>query len=250
LKVWSHGFHRLTDKGLEAPTPGHPRYVFPSGMNTMGKLLGEGLPIQTQTKVTQVRKEDNHWLVSSDTGKTFAANIVLLNMPAEQALALCDVDLGSLRSQLQSVVLEPCFALMLGYDKSLAPSWQGVQVETSGVLSWLAHDSSKRSLSDETVLVVHSTPQFAREHFDKPLETVKTTLLEALNTLGLGFPSTPLWTDIQRWKYALASKYLPERFLEHGSLYFCGDWCGGAKLEAAYLSGLALAAQLIKTSER
>jgi renalase len=245
LKIWSHGFHRLTDKGLEAPSSGYPRYVFSNGMNTIGKLLGEGLKIRTQTKVTQMRKEENHWVVSSDTGETFAATTVILNMPAEQALNLCSFDLGTIKTQLEQVVMEPSFALMLGYDKTLAPDWQGILVGTSTVISWLSHDSSKRPAPNETILVVHSTPQFARERFEEPLENVKTYLLEALESLPIGFPlSEPLWNDMQRWKYALASEYLSERFLEHDSLYFCGDWCGGARLEAAYLSGLALAKHL------
>ena len=45
VKVWSEGFHALTNEGLEAPSDGHPRYVFPAGMNTIGKLLGAGLEI-------------------------------------------------------------------------------------------------------------------------------------------------------------------------------------------------------------
>jgi renalase len=246
LEIWSRGFHRLTDKGLEAPTSEHPRYVFPNGMNTIGKLLGEGSNIRTQTKVTRLRKKESHWLVLSGSGETFEAHTVILNMPAEQALALCTFDLGSIHNQLQGVVMEPCFALMLGYDKSFLPSWQGVQVDvSSSPVAWIARDSSKRTSFNETVLVAHSTPAFAREHFDEDLEAVKTKLLASLTSLPLSPLPQPLWRDIQRWKYALASQHLAERFLGHeASLYFCGDWCGGKRLEAAYLSGLALAKHL------
>jgi renalase len=254
LKVWSHGFHRLTDKGLENPTSGNPRYVFPKGMNMIGKLLGEGLEVRTGTKVTRVQPKQNAWEVSSETGETFEAKSVILNMPAEQALNLCNFDLGDIRGQLERVVMDPCFALMLGYEKNLAPDWQGLHVEVPSSIAWISHDSSKRLLGDETVLVVHSTPQFARAHFEENLETVKANMLSAFSLLPfphlrsnfVHFPlfSSPLWTDLQRWKYALASSFLGQPFVQHDSLYFCGDWCGGARLEAAYGSGLELAKHL------
>ena len=246
LKIWSNGFHHLTDEGLQEPEGGHPRYVFSKGMNTIGKLLGEGLNIRTETKVSRVEPKQNAWKVLSETGETFEAKTVILNMPPEQASALCAFDLGDIRRQLESVVMEPCFALMLGYDKRLAPDWQGVHVDVPNSISWIAHDSSKRDDAKETTLVLHSTPHFARENFDKDLETVKAKLLSAfsLSSFLLPLSSSPSWTDIQRWKYALASKFLDVPFLQHGSVYFCGDWCGGARLEAAYVSGLELASHL------
>lgn len=251
LNIWSRGFHHLTDKGLEEPESGHPRYIFQKGMNTIGKLLGESVKVRTETKVTRVQPREDAWLVSSDTDETFTARTVILNMLPEQALNLCNFDLGDVGQQLERVVMEPCFALMLGYEKSLAPEWQGLHIDIPSPISWISHDSSKRTSANETVLVVHSTPQFAREHFEENPEAVRTTLLSALCSLpsAINFqPSAfnqPLWTDLQRWKYALASKFLEQPFLQHDALYFCGDWCGGARLEAAYLSGLELANHLL-----
>jgi renalase len=260
LKIWSHGFHRLTDKGLVPPSQGNPRYVFPKGMNTIGKLLGEGINVQTETKVMSIVIKGDAWLISSETGETFEAKTVILNMPPEQALALCPFDLGTVKGQLERVVMEPNFSLMLGFEASLAPHWQGVLVETSSPISWLAHDSTKREDAKEVTLVVHSTPAFARENFDQELDIVKGKLLaefiklRAMNRHLFPKPQTlnpdplfplPLWVDLQRWKYALASTFLEVPFVQHSeTFYFCGDWCGGARLEAAYLSGLALAEKL------
>jgi renalase len=251
LKIWSHGFHRLTTEGLVAPTQGNPRYIFPQGMNTIGKLLGEGLKVRTETKVTSVSKQGNVWLVSSE-GETFEAKTVILNMPAEQALTLCAFELGEVKQQLEQVTMEPSFALMLGYDKTFLPEWQGILVETSETISWISHDSTKRKDPKETILVVHSTPQFARAHFEEPPESIKEKLLSALPSSLLPPPyafaqpsyTSLLWSNLHRWKYALASKFLDAKFLQDDSLFVCGDWCGGARLEAAYMSGLALAERL------
>jgi renalase len=46
-----------------------------------------------------------------------------------------------------------------------------------------------------------------------------------------------------RWRWALPVDPLPEPFLldEKQALGLAGDWCGGPRVEGAYLSGVALA---------
>lgn len=243
LKVWSHGFHVLTEEGLQGPTKGHPRYVFPEGMNTIGKLLAEGLKIENQTKAKTLSKKNNIWHVQSEAGQSFQARAVIVNTPAEQALGLLSFAAPALKAALSSVVMEPSFALMLGYPKELAPVWHGILLRTPSPLSWIAHDSSKRTDPLNTVLTLHSTAAFARSYFNDDPEQVQTILLAALLASDKSF-ANPLFSSFQRWKYALASTSIKEKFLHHDDVYICGDWCGGAKIEAAYLSGLATAEAL------
>jgi predicted NAD/FAD-dependent oxidoreductase len=46
-----------------------------------------------------------------------------------------------------------------------------------------------------------------------------------------------------RWPYATPVGFLPEQFLWDPDRTFglVGDWCGGASVEAAFLSGLEIA---------
>ena len=96
--------------------------------------------------------------------------------------------------------------------------------------------------------MLHSTPEYARENYDAPFEQVTQDLLEALAEGDERYePFTePLWTDVQRWRYARATQPYEKKVLRQDGLYFCGDWCGGDKLEAAYLSGLATAKAVLK----
>ncbi|CAN5799356.1 FAD-dependent oxidoreductase [soil metagenome] len=245
LQVWSQGFHTFGADGLHALEPGHPRYVFPDGMNTFGKLLAEGLEVRRETRVTSLKPSGDGWQLEAGTG-TFKAQRVILNMPPEQALALCDFDLDrEIREALESVVLQPCFSLMAGFEADLKPEWQGVKLSGGNPVAWIAHDSSKRAAPKDTVLVAHSTPEFARENYTLPLEEVTSQLLGGLADVDERF-ATPLWTDLQRWRYAMATQFVDKSYLQQGSLLFCGDWCGGNKLEDAYLSGLAAARALSK----
>ena len=246
--VWSEGFHALTSEGLEAPSDGHPRYIFPHGMNAIGKLLGQGLEIRTQTRVERLLRGEQGWRLELTTGETLNAERVLINVPSPQALDLCrDAELSSeTHNALQEVTFAPCWTLMAGYPKRDL-SWRGVMVkdeEVARTLTIVAHNSSKRDAEgDETVLVINGSPSFSAEHLEDDEEVVKEKMLSAATVLG-DWLATPNWTDMQRWRYSMVTEPYGERYLKEGSLFFCGDWCGGAKVEAAYLSGLELGQRL------
>lgn len=243
LEVWTRGFHTLTPDGLEAPDEGYPRYAFPGGMNTFGKLLGDGLDVRREALVTGLAKAASGWRVTLADGTAYTAKTVILNVPAPQALSLGpDVFSSDTRDALSRVEFAPCLALMAGFAQT-QPEWSGVEAK-DGPVSWLANDSSKRSSTEteETTLVLHGNPAFSEAH----LETPETALPEMLAVAAsLGF-TDPLWTQLQRWRYSKVTRPYDGPYLQEADLYFCGDWCGGAKVEAAYLSGLEVAGAVLE----
>ncbi len=241
LKVWAQGFHTLTNEGLQEAKQGHPRYVFTNGMNTIGKLLGEGLNVRNEARVSSIKKQADSYLLTLESAEVLEAKTVIVNAPAEQAADLLDFDAPELKQILASVVMEPSFALMLGFPLDLAPSWQGMLVEIPSTLSWISHDSSKRNAAANTILTLHSTAAFARTAFETDRSKVAETMLKELIKIDERY-AAPLFQNIHRWKYALASQHLKQAYLQHSdNLFFCGDWCGGAKLESAFMSGIAVA---------
>ena len=217
LKVWSEGFHTLTDKGLETPSGGHPRYVFPTGMNTIGKLLGAELEIQTQSKVERITRVGEGWRLELEGDSPITAERVLINVPAPQALALCrDAELSQeTMNALQEVKFAPCFTLMAGYQRQDL-EWRGVTVkaeEVSKTLSWMSRDSSKRSeSSDEITLVLNASPDFSEKHLEGNREVVREEMLAAATALG-EWITAPNWTDMQRWLYSMVTEPYPEPYL-------------------------------------
>ena len=250
VRVWSRGFHRLDDSGLTPPDGGHERYIFPTGMNRIGKLLAEDIDVRFTTRATNLHQNAKGWRLETDTGEAFEAEHIIVNMPARQALELCGDTLEpDTLNRLSDVTFHPCFALMLGFERDLAPEWQGITVGLEhSPLAWIAHDSDKRERPEHTVLVVHSTHSYAADNFETPLADVEQEMLAALTEFDNRF-AKPLWTNMQRWRYALAKNPLDEPCFQQDTLYLCGDWCGGDKLEAAYLSGLAVAQTLLPTGK-
>ena len=52
-----------------------------------------------------------------------------------------------------------------------------------------------------------------------------------------------------RWRYSQPREPLPEPFLFDRGLRvgLCGDWCGGSRVESAFLSGMALGMAVVDT---
>ena len=246
LEVWSRGFHTLTAEGLQAPQEGHPRYAFTDGMNTIGKLLAEGLDVRRSETVTELVRTASGWQVGLADGAMYTAERVLLNLPAPQALALAQDVSEQTRQHLSQVAFAPCLALMAEYREA-APEWSGIVVkDDSKPLSWLANDSSKHTNEEPTILVLHANPTFSQRYLETPEDAVPEMLGVAAS---LGF-ADPRWTQLQRWRYAKATSPYDGTYLkEDDSLFFCGDWCGGAKIEDAYLSGLEVAEAVLATSK-
>lgn len=263
VEVWSRGFHTLSPQGLREPKEGYPRYAFVGGMNTFGRLLADGLTVRRQAKVTRLSRArlsgtSMEWRVGLGDGSEKRARRVLFNLPAPQAL---DLGRNLLSSQttavLNAVTFAPCLALVAGYAQA-APTWRGISVEDdTQALSWLACDSSKRgtvtqplaetsaelSVEKETVLTLHGSPAFSERYLETPEEAIA-QMLEVAASLGF---STPRWTELHRWRYAKVTEPYNAPYLkDDDTLFFCGDWCGGTKLEAAYLSGLEVADAMLK----
>ncbi len=295
-RVWAHGFAAWRDGALQpAPRDGHPRWIFPHGMNRIGKLLADGLTVVRETRAVAVERlapagedADRAALeVRSDDGRAWRARQLLVAIPPEQARDLLGASIGApTRAALDAVTFAPSFALLAGYGDAAPPAWRGVEIDAADdepgrTLRWVAHDASKRTTAagdefgemgaeiraetalelgatdaeggdpgasastgaGETTVVAHLRADVALELFEAPREAIAERMARAVAALApeLG---APRWQQLHRWRYALATAPHPEPWLRDGPILLCGDWCGGARVEAAFASGAAAAAEL------
>lgn len=78
------------------------------------------------------------------------------------------------------------------------------------------------------------------------IESVSNLLLkEFAKQTGLD-ESTVQVSAVHRWRYSYVPECVKESFLYDPNLgiALCGDWCGGPKVEGAFLSGLQLAEKI------
>jgi renalase len=223
-----------------------PHYVAAPGMNSLCKTLALGLNVTLNTQVASIDAVEQGWLLKDSAGERLGHfDWVISTSPAPQANELLP-DCFAYKSELSTVDFAPCFSLMLGYESNHKLNFDAAVVKNSP-LSWVASNSSKpggRPLSFS--LMAHSDNTWARTQLESNIDDVRHRMLEAFDKLlGDSLPPPEL-IAIHRWKYAKADTSCEESFLldESNFLAACGDWCGGNRVEDAYLSGLKLAEKL------
>jgi len=206
--------------------------------------------------VAFLRREAGGWLVRhldaahtrpgtvSDAGgeMTGPFDRVAVALPASQAAGLLRPH--AFAGEAARAGMAPCWAMMLAFDEpTAAPDL--LRPET-GPLRWIARDSSRpgRAAAPEC-WVAHASPDWSRDHLEDPADAVLTQLRAAFAATA-GIASEPSYAAVHRWRYALAETPLgtPALWDAASGLGVCGDWCLGARVEAAFLSGRALAGMM------
>ncbi|NJL22282.1 MAG: hypothetical protein HC895_18005 [Leptolyngbyaceae cyanobacterium SM1_3_5] len=98
-------------------------------------------------------------------------------------------------------------------------------------------------------MVLHSSAEFAVKFLEtEDLQPIAKHLLDCAAHL-LPWLSQPEMMQIHRWRYAFVRRACPDLTLfatDPLPIACCGDWCGGANVEAALRSGDATAAEINK----
>ncbi|MCU1327626.1 MAG: hypothetical protein JWN34_2996, partial [Bryobacterales bacterium] len=175
---------------------------------------------------------------------------LLITAPAPQAADLltgcADILSDEFLGQLQNVVYDPCFSLLLTLDgPSHVPSPGYVRPE-GGPVEWIADNTQKGVSSAEgAALTIHAEAAFSREYFDADKKHVTQLLLDAAEPF-IGALVTA--SQLHRWKFSRPIPAERPMFLDAevpAHLVVAGDAFGGPRVEGAFLSGLGAAERMI-----
>ena len=158
-RPWTDTFDVRDADGSWQSKSGPIRWGAPGGLRSLVEHEAEGLDLRTTT-VAEVDLVDGTPRVDGR-----AAPAVVLAMPDPQARRLLAPALDDVAARLDDA-FEPILALTAVWDER---SWdhEGVFVNGSEVLSWVADDGRRRG-DGAPVLVAHSTPEFARTRLEDP----------------------------------------------------------------------------------
>ena len=167
--------------------------------------------------------------------------------PAPQATPLL-ASVPKLAATAASVVMEPTWAVALGFREVLDTPVQGCFVHGSPI-AWLACNRSKpgRDTAPDT-WVLHATSQWSRQHIDMAKEDVIEHLRCAFaEVIGCAVPEAA-FSIAHRWLYARPAEAHQWGALGDPDLgiYACGDWCSSGRVEGAWLSGQEAARRLLE----
>ncbi len=263
-RVWARGFASWQDGALrEAGGDGHPRYVPPQGMSTLGRELARGLDVRTGHEVTSVERRPGGWRLHTRDGVVGEAARLVLNLPAPQARRLLEAavlenrglsrpDRAALEEAaelLGRVRYAPCWAVGVVLERDLQARWPALSVEGHAALDWIAREHTKRAAGHPPALMLQASAGWSREHLERRPEEVLPELLRAAGEV-LGEELRPVETFAHRWRFSVPERRAPGPYFWNPDLGLglCGDGFTpddhGPRVEAALLSGWALATRL------
>lgn len=222
------------------------RYVGTPQMNSPGKYLAEGLSIQYERTVSQLKRRDDKWyLQCSDVNDmTTPYNFVVLAIPAPQASALLN-GLHVRASEItDSAQMKACWTMMANFPNQLNTDFDAAFINQE-IISWICQNGSK-PMRQGALWTIHGSPSWSQDNIELSKEAAKDQMMQCLTKLGFNCQSAEI--SMHRWRYASGGLENSIGFLmlQDIGLGVCGDWLNGGRVEGAWLSGFDLALALQK----
>lgn len=225
------------------------RLVAVPDMSALGRSLraeidDRALTIQTKTRIAIVRREKFDWELEDEAGRRHGGfGFVVLDLPAPQAVPLLAGHAPRLQARAQACRFDPCWTLMFAPAQALELDFDAAFVSGSP-LAWIADNSTKPGRPPVPCWVAQASGEWSTANFERDPDEVAAELLASFRAL-VGRPVEARHTSTQRWPHAKPEP-LPEPFLyDRIGIGACGDWCGGPRVEGAFVSGQALAEAIL-----
>ena len=250
---------RATIKDAGAPvdqSTGPARFVGTPTMDTpiraLADQIGASADIRYNTAVRSIHHTSAGWCITDSRGQTGVFDSVATAVPAPQAVGLL-AEVAHLHTASARVPMSPCWSLAVRFADRLPIGFDAARVDLggrhahAGVLAWMDRESSKPGRPGDEVWVLSSAADWARQHIDSPADEITETMLGAFFAAAWVDTVSPVASHARLWKAALPVAPLCDGCLYDEQLRIgaCGDWCFGARVEGAYLSGLAMAERLM-----
>lgn len=244
VHVWGYGW---SDGSIQhTMDDGHPRYVARAGMNSLAKDLASGInDINVDTKVAEVQWTGENWLVTTTKNLSFNSKTLIMTPPVPQSLQLLqNVPLiASDKQALKRIDYGPCLCGLFVIEGRIDLPEPGALQKIGEVAYWFADNTAKGISPDEHIITVHLNAGYSRAHYDDNPESNLAFIRSELQP-HLGEDTIIKQAQLKKWRYSIPLTMHPDDILQAQGfpLIFAGDAFGGrARVEGAYLSGLAAA---------
>lgn len=252
VRPWSGRIVALENGSVKEEKAGTERFVAVPEMKAVCRHLAGDLEIHPQTEVMPLRRNGDQWhLSSAEADELGVFDVAIVSVPAAQTAELISAA-PRLAERAIAAEMRECWAAMIAIGPSLGLSFDGAFVHKSP-LSWIARNNSKPGRSSEPeTWVLHASPDWSGAHIEKSPAEIEGILIDEF-WKATGQPSAPLeYRRAHRWRYASPTEPLAETCLFDPDLQVgaCGDWCGGPRVEGAFLSGTAMAGRVLGLLEK
>ena len=236
-----------------------PKWNYRSGLATLAKRMAEGLDVRLETSIGSIQQTTRGWQLFGTSGQGIGDyERLLITIPTIEAVDLIGAsemasDLrNSIVSQLSKARYNPLISVMLGYKlrPQLRPYYALVNTDKAHPISWLAWEHEKcveRVPEHAGLLIAQMAPQYSLDNWERPDQEVITDVAKQVAALLNEALSEPVFTDIQRWPYALPVEKADANILNALTmpvgLAFCGDGFVGGRVHLALEHGIEVGRQ-------
>ena len=243
----------VVDNGnVTRKTSRFPRFVGVPGMNAVCRHLALGLDVSYSTRVDSLNQEGNVWVLKDEGGVDLGrVDLVVVSAPSPQAGELFRTCSPDLAARAAAVEMAPCWAVMVTFPERLNLGFDGAFVNNSAI-SWVSRNASKPDRPGDESWVIHASPEWSITHLEMEPDLAADALVREFCAALSVKREQPRHLTAHRWRFALPRSPLPETFLFDANLGLaaCGDWCGGPRVEGAFLSGIAAAEGILGHARR
>jgi renalase len=240
-----------------------PKWTYRSGLDTLARGMAGGLGIRLRTRIGHLRRTSAGWSLFDGLGHSVGAfERVLIAVPASHALELIEASLlpeaerENICTQLRKARYRPLISVMLGYQPAprIRPYYALVNTDKAHALSWLAweHEKASERVPEQAgLLIAQMASDYSREWWQVPSGEVISDVIKRVATLLDEPLSSPCFTDLCHWRYALPAETADAEQLNAIALplglAFCGDAYVGGRVHLALEHGVAVARQIAGT---
>ena len=244
IEVWKARFAEIDGSKIKRKwsfNESHPHFVGVPQMNSMCKLMAEGLNIKRGVKIDKIEFYNKKWQLTDENSQIFQDfDYLIISAPLEQTKELVKnytdiIENMNLREML------PCFSLMIGLNKDFDFGFDAALVKNS-IISWISSNRSKPKREGGFTLLVNSSNIWAQNNIDIHKSEVSKQLTLQLQKIINFKDSDIVHQNIHLWRYANA-KFINgplSLFEKNINLGICGDWLMSGRVEHAFLSAYDL----------
>src|SRR5438128_247809 len=236
-----------------------PKWNYRSGLNTLAERMAQGLDVRQQVRIGRLQQNVTGWsLFDSSEQHVSEFDRVLITIPAGEAVELIEASQvpvaqrEGICAMLRKAIYNPLISVMLGYRPMprVRPYYALVNTDKAHAISWLAweHEKAHERVPEQAgLLIAQMAPQYSRDYWERPDEEIIADVAKRVAALVDERLSEAIFTDIQRWRYALPvekadAKALNALTMPMG-LAFCGDGFVGGRVHLALEHGIEVGRQ-------
>ncbi len=248
LRTWDVNLADLSNGQGVFLAPTISRYVGVPSMQSIAAFIARGQDVVLNTTVTRIARTGDGWMLygSGDVAlDPVGYDGLVLAIPSVNALPLVRTE-TDFAPVLEPLRWDACWTACLALARPSGIEFDGAFINDDPIIAWAACETSKPMRSSDNGVaerwLLQARPTWSNNFAELSADEAARWMQRAF-AARLARPLAQKSCVALRWGAALAAEPLAQAFLWDAdrAIGLAGDWCGGARVEAAFLSGTALA---------